>query len=173
MTTTPYHLFRATSENTEDIVTLLKQSFLAAYPDLYTADDVQEYFALNYTAGRVEEWLSSPLTHILLAQHNGQLQGLLVFHHKESASAPGTAAIEIDKLYLMPSAHGTGLAATLLRKIEEETEDINLHWLLVAQKNIRAQRFYSKHGFKVIKDGPGLIVGKEHAASFVMHKHLN
>ncbi|UTW58624.1 GNAT family N-acetyltransferase [Kordiimonas sp. SCSIO 12603] len=172
MTTKPYTLFQATDNDTQAIVTLLKESFRAAYPDRYQPADIEEYFDLNYTEAKVDSWLSTPITSVWLAKREHDLEGVFVFHDKPSLLEPDTPAFEIDKLYLMPSAHGTGLAATFLKKLEETNRDMKLHWLLVAQKNIRAQRFYAKHNFKIMADGPSLIVGQEHAASFVMHREL-
>jgi GNAT superfamily N-acetyltransferase len=55
----------------------------------------------------------------------------------------GLPALELSTIYVDERAHGTGVAARLLRAA---LRDEGAH-LLVFSCNERAQRFYSKHGF--------------------------
>ena len=55
----------------------------------------------------------------------------------------GLPTLELSTIYVDERAHGTGVAARLLRAVLGD-EDAHL---LVFSSNERAQRFYSKHGF--------------------------
>jgi ribosomal protein S18 acetylase RimI-like enzyme len=67
------------------------------------------------------------------------------------AAATGTA-IELSKFYVAPDDHGSGVAATLMAATLEAAAKTGAKtcWLGVNQKNMRAARFYAKHGFEII-----------------------
>ena len=66
-----------------------------------------------------------------------------------NAPTPDWSVSELSKCYALPGAHGTGIAAGLLRATAEEaiTHGATRMWLGVNQENARAQRFYAKQGF--------------------------
>ncbi len=168
-----YTILPATEAMTPKIVTLLRESFLAAYPDLYDADDIQQYFAKSYTPEKVEQWLEDTSVRILIAQNRDQFEGILVYKHQASPLNPGLEAIEIEKLYLMPTAYGTGLAQALMESIaEREKTESPLYWLQVARNNTKAQKYYRKHGFTIVGDGSQITVGQEKISSLIMHKEI-
>src|SRR5205823_1752293 len=57
--------------------------------------------------------------------------------------------VELSKIYVLPEAHGTGTAASLMASSIEWAGSVGAAgvWLGVNQQNERAQRFYAKHGF--------------------------
>ena len=53
-------------------------------------------------------------------------------------------------MYVLPDSHGAGISAALMAERSTAAEiDANCVWLGVNQKNQRAQRFYTKHGFTI------------------------
>ena len=60
-------------------------------------------------------------------------------------------AVELSKMYVLPDAHGAGVSTALMTAALRHAEDAAAAsvWLGVNQKNVRAQRFYAKHGFTV------------------------
>jgi ribosomal protein S18 acetylase RimI-like enzyme len=59
---------------------------------------------------------------------------------------------ELSKIYVLPDAHGGGVARELLAAAVEVARDIGAAgmWLGTNQANVRAQRFYEKSGFEQI-----------------------
>lgn len=64
---------------------------------------------------------------------------------------------ELAHLYVAPEAHGTGLASHLLQNLESvlyEQRGCEVAHLSVAVRNLRAVRFYEKHGWVGTPKGP-------------------
>ncbi len=61
---------------------------------------------------------------------------------------------EIDQLYVLPDFQAKGIGTMLLRRAQEEMDEIEL-WTF--QRNANARRFYEHHGFvaKEETDGTG------------------
>ena len=76
--------------------------------------------------------------------------------HKEGVQAP---AGEIKRIYIHPDQFGGGVADHLLTAglnwLRRDPSNKNMKvYLSVYTQNPRAQRFYSKHGFKVLNEYP-------------------
>jgi ribosomal protein S18 acetylase RimI-like enzyme len=67
------------------------------------------------------------------------------------AAATGTA-IELSKFYVAADSHGSGVAAALMAATLEAAAKTGAQtcWLGVNQQNVRAAKFYAKHGFEII-----------------------
>ncbi|MBI3433541.1 MAG: GNAT family N-acetyltransferase [Proteobacteria bacterium] len=79
--------------------------------------------------------------HVVLAERDGELVGLV------TVDARGC----IDQLLAAPECWGAGVAAMLMGAAKERAP-AGLH-LEVNCDNIRAERFYRKHGFSVVGEG--------------------
>jgi len=85
-----------------------------------------------------QERLSASLDHVRVA---------------ETADAPVgfcmTKGAELHQLYVSTAARGSGLAATLILDAEARLREGGVHrsWLACAIGNVRAARFYEKHGW--------------------------
>ena len=80
---------------------------------------------------------------------------------------------EISKLYVLPGNHGTGVASALMDAIVERAVAAGCAglWLGVNQENVRAQRFYAKHGFTQVGTKT-FVVGTQLHHDFVMQRAL-
>jgi putative acetyltransferase len=58
----------------------------------------------------------------------------------------------IEHLFVRPEAQGEGLGPRLLEKAMESTAELSL-WTF--QQNLRARRFYERHGFVVVTETDG------------------
>lgn len=68
-----------------------------------------------------------------------------------AASVQAADAVEFSKCYAHPDTHGTGLAATIMAASLEwiDSQGRGQTWLGVNSENVRAQKFYRKHGFAI------------------------
>jgi ribosomal protein S18 acetylase RimI-like enzyme len=66
-------------------------------------------------------------------------------------AGPGPA-IELSKFYVAPDNHGSGVATALMSATLEAATatGARLCWLGVNQRNVRAAKFYAKHGFEIV-----------------------
>jgi ribosomal protein S18 acetylase RimI-like enzyme len=60
--------------------------------------------------------------------------------------------VELSKIYVRPEQHRTGLATALLEASLDAAAGTGAEsvWLGVNQRNVRANRFYEKQGFRVV-----------------------
>ena len=66
-----------------------------------------------------------------------------------SAFAVVRGGAEVEQLYVLPGAHGSGVAASILGTAEGILMErgCDVAHLVVAVRNLRARRFYEKHGW--------------------------
>jgi GNAT superfamily N-acetyltransferase len=62
------------------------------------------------------------------------------------------SSIELSKFYVLLDSHGSGIAAALMAATLDEAAATGAStcWLGVNQQNVRAAKFYAKHGFHVV-----------------------
>lgn len=82
-------------------------------------------------------------------------------------------AVELSKCYVMPGAHGSGVASALMQaslRAATATGAAGV-WLGVNEENARAQRFYAKHGFQRV-GSKHFLVGDRLEDDFVLERPL-
>ncbi|EPE95292.1 GNAT family N-acetyltransferase [Rhizobium grahamii] len=72
---------------------------------------------------------------------------------------------EIDQLYVLPDFQANGIGTMLLRRAQEEMDEIEL-WTF--QRNTSARRFYERHGFVAMKETDG--AGNEEREPDVLYR---
>ena len=76
----------------------------------------------------------------------------------------------IDCFFVHHAFQGVGVGTTLMNAIEQEAKEKNIH-LVYAQVSITAKPFFSKKGFKIVKQKVDVIRGCE-LICYVMQKHF-
>ncbi|BCJ51745.1 hypothetical protein Asp14428_32200 [Actinoplanes sp. NBRC 14428] len=69
-----------------------------------------------------------------------------------TVATAGPDSIELSKFYVAPDNHGSGVAGTLMTATLRAAAEAGAKacWLGVNQRNERAAKFYTKHGFDII-----------------------
>lgn len=82
-------------------------------------------------------------------------------------------AVELSKCYVMPGAHGSGVASALMQASLRAAATTGAAgvWLGVNEENARAQRFYAKHGFQRV-GSKHFLVGDRLEDDFVLERPL-
>jgi GNAT superfamily N-acetyltransferase len=107
------------------------------------SDELLDTTTAQARAARWAERIANGSRRVLMAlSEDGLLLGVASTTRADQA-VDGLPALELSTIYVDEQAHGTGVAARLLRAALGG-EDAHL---LVFSFNERAQRFYSKHGF--------------------------
>lgn len=120
--------------------------------------DVDKFVTEHLTAQRFEEYVADPGRAVLLAVEEGAAVGYAMLVHGEPYDEAVRAVVrhrpttELSKLYVLPAAHGGGVARDLLTACVGIARDAGAAgmWLGTNQANVRAQRFYEKSGFERI-----------------------
>ena len=80
--------------------------------------------------------------------------------------------LELQRFYLDPAVHGTGLADRLMQECLLHAAGVDWLWLGVWENNVRAVRFYARHGFE--KFGTHTFrMGAEDQMDWLMRKRIS
>jgi len=143
--------------DTDELAAVAARTFPLACPRSTPAENVASFIEANLCPSRFAEYLTDPRRTILTARLRGRIIGYAMLIRGVSDDADVARAVgirpaaELSKMYLLPDYHGAGVATTLMQRALDIADqwDIRCVWLGVNKENQRAQRFYSKSGFKV------------------------
>lgn len=119
-----------------DVIKLFKASRAEALPylpDLHTAEEDFHYFS-NIVFKNDQVYLAQEMS-------SKKILGFIAFNDKF-----------INHLYLLAEAQNMGIGTKLLNVAKKHTNSLKL-WTF--QKNIKAQNFYLKNGFLIVKKTEG------------------
>jgi GNAT superfamily N-acetyltransferase len=147
----------AGAADTRELADVAARTFPLACPPSSTRANIAAFIDANLSPARFSDYLADPDRVVLRAQQDGRIIGyaMLVLGVIEDANVaravPLRPAVELSKMYVLPERHGTGASAVLMQAAIVYAKDLAARsmWLGVNQHNLRAQRFYEKHGFTV------------------------
>jgi ribosomal protein S18 acetylase RimI-like enzyme len=124
---------------------------IASWREAYTDVVPQEYLDGLDVASRTEQWreVFADLDHatsVWVAQEDDVVLGFASLGPSRDEDADRTT-MEIDSIYLEPSAWGRGVARELMRTVVAALPPGAAVTLWVLAANDRAQRFYRRNGF--------------------------
>lgn len=133
-------------------------TFGFACPPDQTAEGVRSFVTSQLSPDKFAGYLADSTRTLLLAENDGVPVGYSMLIRGAATDPDVAQAIgdqtlcELSKFYVFSGLHGRGLAselmsATIARAHEGETAGV---WLGVNKQNDRANRFYEKHGFRIV-----------------------
>lgn len=130
---------------------LFRRSFAATFGHLYAPSDLAAFFA-RFTPAAWSTDLTRPDLAIRLAEDDGTLVGFAKIGDPTLPVEPRGIAVELRQLYLDADACGKGIADTLLgwAIATARARGAGELFLSVFVDNVRARRFYARHGFERI-----------------------
>lgn len=146
----------ATIADVPALAQLGAETFIAAFGDLYSADDLTAFLAQVHAPGPVAEEIAGERCTHCLAEVDGALVAYCKLRYPSQYTAYSDAAnpIELGQLYALPQHTGLGIGAKLMNWAlgiaREGGHDAVL--LSVYSENYGAQRFYRRYGFAKIAD---------------------
>ena len=146
----------ATLEDAPALARLGAETFVAAFGDLYTPEDLEAFLAEVHNPEAVAREIAGEECTHRLVEDGGQLVAFckLRYPTKFGDYTEATNPIELSQLYALPTHTGHGIGAALmdwaLAHAREQGNDAVL--LSVYAENFGAQRFYQRHGFAKIAD---------------------
>ncbi|MCX4094793.1 GNAT family N-acetyltransferase [Nocardia sp. alder85J] len=151
---------------------------LACPPDL-TATDIAAFIADALSGDRFGDYLTDPHRTVLKAVTDTDIVGYAMLVAGEPAdpdvasAVRGRPALELDKMYVLPGHHGGEVSGALMRAAVDAARHAGCAglWLGVNQENVRAQRFYAKHGFEIVGTRT-FTVGTRLCRDYVMQKTI-
>jgi ribosomal protein S18 acetylase RimI-like enzyme len=140
-----------------ELAALAAETFPLACPPSVSAENVAAFIDENLSEARFADYLADPGRLLLTARADGRMIGYAMLirgvpdDDDVARAVVLRPAIEISKMYVLPDRHGAGVSAALMTEAVKRAEGFAAKcvWLGVNQRNQRAQRFYSKHGFSI------------------------
>lgn len=128
-----------------------------ACPPWSRPEDIASFVDTNLSVACFTSYLSDPQRAVLVARHEDRIAGYAMLirgvpdDKRIQRAVPVRPATELSKLYLLADFHGTGTAAALMNAAVDAAASWGTRcmWLGTNEKNERAVRFYTKHGFKI------------------------
>ncbi|WP_104086626.1 N-acetyltransferase [Arthrobacter sp. GMC3] len=152
---------QASGADASALAELAAVTFPLACPPSSQAEDIAAFIAAHLSEASFAAYLSDPQRKLFVAQDAlaPAVPRLLAYTMLVDAppsdadvlAALNGPAMELSKCYAHPDCHGTGIsaalmAASLLWAAEQGSPQV---WLGVNAENLRAKKFYEKHGFAV------------------------
>lgn len=133
-------------------------TFALACPPTTTQEAIDDFIATSLSEAAFARYLADPARTLLVAEHapGAPLDGYTMLVEGDPAD-PDVASVvrvrptaELSKIYVREGSHGRGTASELLTRTLDAARDRGAIgvWLGTNQENVRAQRFYVKHGFE-------------------------
>lgn len=147
----------ATEADLVDLAGVAATTFPLACPPSVTPENIAAFIAEHLSEDRFREYLADPDRTVLVAREDDRIVGYVMLirgvpdDDDVQRAVPLRPAVEMSKLYVLPDSHGLGVSAALMNAALAEAAEQGAAcvWLGVNQQNRRAQRFYTKHGFRV------------------------
>jgi ribosomal protein S18 acetylase RimI-like enzyme len=132
-------------------------TFPLACPPSVTPENIAAFIEENLSASRFLDYLADPGRAVFVAREAGRIVGYVMLirgvpdDDDVQQAVTLRPAVELSKIYVLPDGHGAGVSAALMAAALQHATDLDAKciWLGVNQRNERAQRFYTKHGFTI------------------------
>jgi ribosomal protein S18 acetylase RimI-like enzyme len=142
---------RATIGDAPALATFAAHVFIETFGDENEPDDLREHVESTYGVAQQSEELHDADTATWLVERDeGTLIGYAQICRKRvPPCVTGQQPVEIYRFYVDRSAHGTGVAQSLMATAFAQARawDADVVWLGVWEHNPRAMAFYRKFGF--------------------------
>ncbi len=169
----------ATTADVPALTELAALTFPLACPPDMPAEDMAAFIAEKLSSERFAEYLVDATAEILVVDEGAGLVGYSLTFAAEpydgdlAALVRHRPTVELSKFYAHPQAHGSGVSSRLMAAVAESArrDGAASVWLGVNGRNLRAQRFYAKHGFEVVGERR-FVVGSHTEDDLVLERGL-
>ncbi len=146
----------ATASDAPALAKLGAETFIAAFGDLYTPEDLTAFIAEVHEETAVAAEIAGDSCTHRLVEVDGALVAFCKLRHptKFGVYTDARNPMELGQLYALPGHTGTGIGARLMDWALEVARagEHDAILLSVYAENFGAQRFYQRHGFGKIAD---------------------
>ena len=149
---------RALPADAHRLSALAIETFSLACPPGATQENIDQFCATRLSPGAFEAYIADARIRIWFANEEGEVTGYVMSVSGEpddlvvAEAVKERPTVEISKIYVRASAHGSGIAQQLMSVAVENAraEGAQSVWLGVNQQNERANSFYERSGFLVV-----------------------
>lgn len=173
---------RATEQDTEALCSFAYNVFHETFAPYNTPENLTDYMSQAFSVEKIKAEIMDPANVFVVAELSQALIGyykLTTGFDRTDTSLPSVIqnhsfSILLERFYVDFSWHGTPVAKHLIQHCLELAQSLKqeILFLGVWEKNLRAQKFYQKWGFKIVGSHP-FIVGDEIQTDYWMSLLLN
>lgn len=167
-----YHL--CTLSDLDTLRDISIDTFTAAFEAQNNPEDFQAYMAGAFSREQLKRELEDPDMHFYFVFRNGELSGYLKLNTgMVQSELKEDQGMEIERIYVVPAAQGTGLGARMLDFICSTARKAGKTylWLGVWEHNPRAIAFYERAGFVTFGKHP-YYIGADRQTDWLMRLEL-
>ena len=129
----------------EDLISLAHTTWQATYPGIISQEQIDFMLDRFYNRPLIESQLADPTQFFRAIQENNTL---LAYLH----AYPKNKALQVSKLYVLPTAQGRGFGQQLLQTIEIEAQKLQIPRITLNVNRFNpAYHFYLKKGYHLIE----------------------
>ncbi|WVQ76741.1 hypothetical protein IAR50_006415 [Cryptococcus sp. DSM 104548] len=176
----PYTIRPAVPSDAAAVSKLIGETWAHFFAYSVTEQDLEEYLASRLSMGKIKEEIEAEKNTFLVAAFPSKVEGQeeikAVVHLVQNSSEPClklSRPIELQRLYVHRSEHGSGLSHSLVAAAEQASRALGAEsiWLGVWEDNARGKRFYEKVGFSEVGEH-FFWVGESKRRDWIMEKAL-
>ena len=163
---------RATPDDAPALAELGAVTFIEAFGQLYSPEDLQAFLEDSHSVAAYARALANPDYALWVAERDGRAIGYAQagpcgLPHADATPADG----ELKRLYLLKSAQNGGIGAALFEQALAwlERDGPRTLWISVWSENYGAQRFYGRYGFEFAGEYE-FIVGEQRDREFMYRR---
>lgn len=164
----PFAIRPAVAADAPALAAVAAVTFPLACPPHTTEEAKADFIATHLSEASFDSYLADPARDLFVAEEDGRALGYTMLVAGDPADPDVAAAIttrptaELSKVYVLPDAHGGGVASALVAASVEaaRARGAAAVWLGVNQENGRANRFYEKSGFARVGTKRFLVGGR-------------
>ena len=149
-----WRLRRALPEDAAAVSLVASAAFLEAFAGILPGADIVAHCAANNAPARFAAWAADRNSVVTLAEHpdGAAPVGYVLLTGPDFPVPTGPEDIELKRIYTLAGTHGTGLGPALMDQALVDARALGRTRMLlgVHPGNMRARRFYERHGFRVI-----------------------
>ena len=152
------------------LLAIAKETFIEAFADQNTKEDMQAYLKENFSVFQIEDELKDKNSQFYFADYRGQILGYLKVNQKEAQTeSVDFDGLEIERIYVLKDYYGSGVGKLLFDKSVSIAikNELSWLWLGVWNQNPRAIKFYEKQGFEVFGTH-GFVLGSAQQTDLLM-----
>ena len=142
---------RINFEDVAELTVLARQTFYDTFTGTCTEEDMQSFLEQYFNEKQLGDELKDKENYCFFAKAEGAPVAYLQFmeDYRGFPLMKKWKALELKRIYVLKEFHGKGIAQKLMDHILifAEENEYEVVWLGVWEHNIRAQKFYEKHGF--------------------------
>ena len=139
------------AEDAKLVAVLGAVTFYEAYYEHDDPADLAGYIADAFSTKRIRAEMESPHAAFFIIYADERAVGYAKMRTDSRADCiEEENSIELQRIYILERVFGRGIGETLLKHCLETArrKGFRTLWLGVWEENLRAQRFYIKHGFR-------------------------